>query len=593
MSARGGRWAAVALLLAQALLAQALLAQALLAQALLTACHDAPAPSVPPSASPSVLPSVPVSPAVPPGPGTPGDAGMRTVLEDSFVRDGARGYFVDAAARSPAFSLYTSAWNLRLAEATGAGTDGLAPGSVAAWIGPALDGRAPEGLPPVAQLDLAVGMLQQLGAPIDRDRVARTLAELYRADRYAASGTVPDGDWGSTALAVGVAVRLGVPVPSQVVAATAAALADRGLPLGATVAALITAAALHDRLDAGAAALAAARVRETAAVLAAQPPDMSVPAGGPDAADLSLAYQLGAAARRLGAGDLRPPVRCFTRPDDAPADPQVRFYAHELGCAAAGEVVPTAHSRAGWPTVQAARAAVAASAAGARLAATSGVLDRYAPALRRQLAEVWLPRPGPDPTEPANLAVLADVLGAAGPGDVTDAQLRAAASDDVRLLLCLLRRRLARAGPPGRAAVADAVAAARTRAAPPSLWRAAWLAVAGELLADPALGEAARREAAALRLADGIYAAAPGRPPTIGASSVGVWLVPPDGDTLAAWSRAGLCGTGGCAALVATPASVAAASTAPDATGPAGLRDLAAVAACARQRCRDAFPIAF
>ncbi|MFD5586079.1 hypothetical protein ACFWII_20015 [Streptomyces sp. NPDC127063] len=548
---------------------------------------DTPRPGGPPAAQ-AVAPAVRVD--------------ARELLRDAWVTDGRRGYFVDgadSAAASP-FSLYETAWRLRLAARSGQDPHRLVDaGRLRRWTAAAERGRLDgSGLPAVAQVDLAVDALLTSGGTVDRAAVSATLEALRSGGGYRTAPAADRTDPGSTAVAVRVLTRLGLPVPEPVRAAVprdlaalpGAAAAD--VP-GRVVPVLQTAAALGVT---GADRARAARLAEAA--------QASLARLDADAVRLSAEGALREAAGRLGAH--LPPFDAATcdgrvlpdggvgLPGARESDPQATYWALTLGCSAVRAPAPGAHSRAGWPGEQAREGALGASAAAVAVARSTGTTAEFAAPLARQVREVWLPRtarPAPyDTAELVDRVDLRQIARALGPAVAADVARRlpapavsgVPATDDARLLLSTLDARgdvtaekaLCAAGSPLRASAAG-------RAAGGSLVRAAWLAAAAETCHDPALRARAVATARTARLADAVYRAGSG--PSFEASVIGTWIERPRTDAAAAWERAGLCRADRCAE---TPAALRAADHVP-------LRTLAALLTARTGHYDTLFPLAF
>ncbi|GHD90572.1 hypothetical protein [Streptomyces naganishii] len=493
----------------------------------------------------------------------------RELLRDSWVTDGRRGWFVDGAAsadRSP-FSLYETAWRLRLA-ALNPGRPAVDPERLRLWARPAERGRSDSsGLPPVAQIDLAVDALLTAGGTADRADVGRALEALRQGGGYRTAPSAARTDPGSTAVAVRVLTRLGLPVPVPVRQADAAALErlsarEAATAPGEVVPVLQTAALLGatgaDRTRAAALATAAARA------LSAYPVE-----------PVRLAWEgvLRDAAPRLGARlPAFPAAACdghvlpdggIGLPGARQGDPQATYWALRLGCSAVRVPAAGAHSRAGWPAGQTGQTALSATAAALALARGTGRSAEFAGPLARQVREVWLPRerrPAPYDTarlvDRVDLRLVARALGGALAREV-DRGLPAPsvrgvrAADDARLLLTALdagdspaaRRTVCATGSPLRAAPAAGGGA--------SIVRATRLAAAAGLCHDPALARRARAEAAAVRAGTALYRS--GTALSFEASVMGTWIERPRADAVTAWTRAGLCEGDLCAETPARP----------------------------------------
>ncbi|MBT2467900.1 hypothetical protein J7E97_08430 [Streptomyces sp. ISL-66] len=524
------------------------------------------------------------------------------LLLDSWVSDGARGWFVDgaqSAANSP-FSLYETAWRLRLAARAGTPDVHVDPARLALWTGAAEEGRmASSGLPAVAQVGLAVDALHAAGGSADRERVARTLESLRTGGGYRTGPAVAAADPGSTAVAVRALTRLALPVPAPVREANRTALA-----------AMTTRDTAQNPNGAAALLQSAGMLRGSAEV----PPHTAelvtathraLTALGADPVRLVSEAALRAAADQLGVAlPAFDPAACagLVRPDGGIAlpgatrgDPQATSAALDLGCPGVRAPTAGAHSRAGWPAQQAAEGALGASAAAVALSGQTRSTTGFAPGLERQIREVWLPaaaaRKAPYDTaalvERVDLGLIAKALGDAVaraveetlPAPSTDGLKP---EDDARLLLTAIDARgtdrakslICEAGSPYR------TAAART-ATGHSVVRAAWLRAASETCEDPELARLAAAEAAARRVADGVYRA--GGDASFEASVLGVWAERPSADAVAGWTRAGLCSGDRCAE---TPAAL----TTSDHTS---LRTLAALGAARTGDYAALFPLAF
>ncbi|CAM5680331.1 hypothetical protein SAVIM338S_07309 [Streptomyces avidinii] len=524
------------------------------------------------------------------------------LLLDSWVGDGGRGWFVDgaqSAANSP-FSLYETAWRLRLAAQAGTPDVRVDPARLALWTGAAEEGRmASSGLPAVAQAGLAVDALLAAGGSADRDRVARTLESLRTGGGYRTGPSATAADPGSTAVAVRALTRLALPVPGPVREANRAALAaltarDTAQNPNAATALLQSAGMLRG---------AAAVPPHTAELVTAA--HRALTALGADPVRLVSEAALREAAGQLGVAlPALDPAACagLVRPDGGVAlpgatssDPQATSAALSLGCPGVRAPAAGPHSRAGWPAPQAAEGALGATAAAVALAAQDGSTARFAPALERQLREVWLPataaREAPYDTaalvERVDLRLIAKALGDASARTVagtlpppSTAGLKP--EDDARLLLTAID---AGATPGSNSLVCEPGSAFRTAAARTatghSVVRAAWLRAAADQCADPDLARRAATEAAAQRAADGVYRA--GQDPSFEASVLGVWAERPTTDAAAAWTRAGLCSGDRCAE---TPEALAESDHTP-------LRTLATLRAARTGTSTTLFPLAF
>ncbi|WP_189710573.1 hypothetical protein [Streptomyces anandii] len=523
----------------------------------------------------------------------------RELLRDSWVTDGRRGWFVDGAASTaqPPFSLYETAWRLRLT-ALHAARPAVDHERLRLWVRAAERGRLDSsGLPPVAQVDLAVDALLTSGGTADRADVGRTLEALRQGGGYRTAPSAARTDPGSTAVAVRVLSRLGLPVPEPVRQANSAAL--QAVPVreaatapGEVVPVLQTAALLGvtgaDRTRAAALATAAARA------LSAYPVE-----------PVRLAWEgaLRDAAPRLGARlPAFPAAACdghvlpdggIGLPGARQGDPQATYWALRLGCSAVRVPAAGAHSRAGWPAGQTDQTALSATAAALALARRTGQSAEFAGPLARQVREVWLPRerrPAPYDTarlvDRVDLRLVARALGGALAREVDRGlpapSLRGVrATDDARLLLTALdaadspaaRRTMCATGSPLRPAGAAGGGA--------SIVRAARLAAAADLCHDPALARRARAGAAAVRAGTALYRS--GTALSFEASVMGTWIERPRADAVTAWTRAGLCTGDLCAE---TPARLRTADHTP-------LRTLAALMAARAGDYGALFPVAF
>jgi hypothetical protein len=524
----------------------------------------------------------------------------RQLLRDSWVTDGRRGWFVDGAdspSGSP-FSLYETAWRLRTAALSGRVTRlGVAPGRLRAWVAPAERGRLDSsGLPAVAQVDLAVDALLSAGGRVGRTDVARTLESLRGGADYRTGPSAQRPDPGSTAVAVRVLTRLGLPVPEQVREGNSRALArlsaqDAAAEPGQVVSVLQTAAALGvtgaDRDHAAALAEAARRALARLDV---------------DPVRLAAESALRTAAGRFGARLPRfDPASCDGRvlrdggialPGAGQSDPQATYWALRLGCSAVRTPAAGAHSRAGWPTQQARESALSSSAAALAVARLTGQTAEFAAPLARQVREVWLPRvdrPAPydtaDLVDRVNLRLIARTLGGAVTGDI-GRRLPAPtlhgvrATDDARLLLSTLDAHGSATAEHALCADGSALRTAARRTGG-SIVRAAWLAAAADACHDPELRRHAVATARALRAGEAVYRA--GDAPSFEASVLGTWVERPRTDAAAAWARAGLCRGDRCAE---TPDRLRMADHTP-------LRTLAALLAARAGRLADLFPVSF
>ncbi|MER5915151.1 hypothetical protein ABT124_33010 [Streptomyces sp. NPDC001982] len=524
----------------------------------------------------------------------------RELLRDAWVTDGRRGWFVegaDSAAASP-FSLYETAWRLRLAARSGHDPRALAdPDRLRGWMRAAERGRlGSSGLPAVAQVDLAVDALLTAGGTVDRTDVARTLESLRTGGGYRTGPSAHTADPGGTAVAVRVLTRLELPVPEPVRAANSRALAG-----------------LSAR-DAAEAPGRAVPVLETAAALGVTGADRARAAGLAEAAQSALARldvdpvrlsseaALRAAASRLGARLPRfDPETCDGRvlrdggiglPGAGQSDPQATYWALRLGCSAVRAPAAGAHSQAGWPTAQARESALSASAAAVAVARSTGGTAEFAAPLARQVREVWLPRvarPAPYDTaelvDRVDLRQIARALGEDVTRDVARGlpapTLRGVPStDDARLLLSTLD---ARGSAPAQHALCAVGSPVRTSAGRSggSIVRAAWLAVAAEVCHDPGLRARAVATARAARVADAVYRV--GADPSFEASVLGTWIERPRTDAVAAWARGGLCRGDRCAE---TPDRLRTADHTP-------LRTLAVLLAARAGHYGELFPVSF
>jgi hypothetical protein len=338
------------------------------------------------------------------------------LLDDAWVSDGHRGFFIDGAgsARTPAFSLYETLWQLRLARRAGRDSDGVKPAQVQVWIGGALDGNLTAShLPSIAQIYYAVEILRQVGAPIDRPRVARALERLRSGGRYRSNVDSRTPDWGSTSLAMRICMTLGLPIPPAVAREAKEALAHletvTASDLGRAISLLEIAGQLRQRR-------VAPLLRAAAALLATV---------RPDAVWLSYRASLRGVATRLSVS--LPPIGddlCgavlnaeggVSLPGERSSDAQASFYASVLGCRVSLPASP--HARGGWPTPAAVAGSLAASTAAARVAARLGRLGSFASPLAAQVREHWLRQwlgaRNRKPEDEANLRILAPRISAA------------------------------------------------------------------------------------------------------------------------------------------------------------------------------------
>ncbi|MBO4258879.1 hypothetical protein [Streptomyces griseorubiginosus] len=545
-------------------------------------------------------------PAGTPGPDAVTPAAVRVdarqLLRDAWVTDGRRGYFVDGAdsATATPFSLYETAWRLRLAARSGQDPRRLVdPDRMRRWLTTAEQGRLDSsGLPAVAQLDLAVNALLTTGGTVDRTEVAHTLESLRTGGGYRTDPSARTPDAGATAVAVRTLTRLGLPVPGRVRAANSRSLSDLSTVRPADVAPdqvvplLQTAAALRvTGVDRERAARLAHAAEAALTRLGADPVRLASEGALRDAA--------GPLGVRLPGFD---PATCDGRvrrdggialPGGTQSDPQATYWALRLGCSAVRVPAPGAHSRAGWPTEQARESALSASAAAVAVAARSvGGVTEFAGPLARQLREMWLPRaarPAPYDTaelvDRVNLRQIGRALGPSSTHDV-DKGLPAPtprgvmATDDARLLLSTLD---ARDSTPARHALCSAGSTLRTAAARSggSLVRAAWLAAAADVCHDPGLRARAMETARTARVTTAVYRA--GADPSFEASVLGTWIERPRTDALTAWTHAGLCYGDRCAD---TPARLRTTDHTP-------LRTLAVLLAAKAGDYGALFPVAF
>ncbi|WP_371671448.1 hypothetical protein OG985_29795 [Streptomyces sp. NBC_00289] len=516
----------------------------------------------------------------------------RELLRDSWVTDGRYGWFVDgadtagrptAATRTPAatgttpatqtaaaagsvqsaFSLYETAWRLRIAALPGVRTRvHVDPDRLRLWAASAETGRLESsGLPALAQVDLAVDALLTAGGTVDRAGVARTLESLRDGGDYRTGLSARTPDPGGTAVAVRVLTRLELPVPEPVRTANSRALnalsaQDAAGAPGEVVPVLETAAALDvtgaDRDRAAALAEAAERALTR---LDVDPVRLAA-----EAALRTAAGRLGARLPRFAASACDGRVLSdggIGLPGAGRGDPQATYWALRLGCSAVRAPAPGAHSRAGWPSARARESALSASAAAMAVARTTGQTAEFSRPLARQVREVWLPRTdGPAPYDTAelvdrvNLRQLARALGGAVTRDVarnlpapTPRGIRPA--DDAGLLLSTLDARGSTAAEDALCAPGSPLRTASSRRTGGSILRAAWLAAAADLCHDPALRTRAVAVARARRTADAVYRA--GADPSFEASVLGTWIERPGTDAVAAWTRAGLCRGDRCA----------------------------------------------
>jgi hypothetical protein len=544
-------------------------------------------------------------PAGTPEPGAATPAAVRVdarqLLRDAWVTDGRRGYFVDGAdsATATPFSLYETAWRLRLAARSGQDPRRLVdPGRLRPWVTAAEQGRLDSsGLPAIAQIDLAVDALLTTGGTVDRGQVAHALESLRAGGGYRTAPSARTPDAGATAVAVRTLTRLRLPVPGPVRAADSRALADLSGRHTAVVPDQVVPVLQT------AAALGVTGVDRERAVRLARAAEGALSPMGADPVRLASEGALRDAAVALGARLPRfDPATCDGRvrrdggialPGGSRSDPQATYWALRLGCSAVRAPAPGAHSRAGWPTEQARESALSASAAAVAVAARSvGGVAGFAGPLARQVREVWLPRvarPAPyDTAELVDRVNLRQVAGALGPSVTDDVDkglptstLRGVkATDDARLLLGTLD---ARGSTPARHALCAARSPLRTAAARSggSLVRAAWLAAAADLCHDPGLRTRATETARTARVTAAVYRAGTG--PSFEASVLGTWIERPRTDALTAWARAGLCHGDRCAE---TPARLRATDHTP-------LRTLAVLLAARAGDYGGLFPVAF
>ncbi|MFC8131446.1 hypothetical protein [Streptomyces sp. NPDC057302] len=503
----------------------------------------------------------------------------RQLLLDSWVSDGKRGYFVDGArstAASP-FSLYETTWRLRTAKLAGSRGVHVQPDRMRPWASAAEQGLLESsGLPAIAQIDFAVEAQLAAGGSPGRARVARALEGLRSGDGYRTAGTAKAADPGSTAVAVRVLARLGLPVPAPVRTRAAdrlASLTPAGVTRdpGAAISLLQTAGALGLAPPPRTAALAAAAQRALAR-------------RGMDAVRLASEDALRTAAGQLGVQlPAFDPASCAAavRPDGGVAlpggtagDPQATYLALRLGCAGAKAPAPGAHSRMGWPGKEARQGALGSSAAAMAVAGRTGYTEPFAAQLASQLREVWLPaasrRKAPYDTGQlagrVNLRQLARTLGAplVRTVDARLPALRAAsipAGDEARLLLSALdlgasargRDRLCAPdsvlrtvkSPSAESSSGNGSSGKGSSGKNGSLTRAVRLAAVAGTCGDARLRQRAVRESGALRVGEGVYSS--GRGASFESSVAGVWITRPGTDAEAAWRRAGLCAGDRCA----------------------------------------------
>ncbi|MFD9307555.1 hypothetical protein ACFWCB_33585 [Streptomyces sp. NPDC060048] len=543
------------------------------------------------------------APSVAPAAAPPVDTDA--LLLDSWVSDGERGWFVDgaqSAANSP-FSLYETAWRLRLAEQAGTPDVRVEAARLTLWTAAAEEGRmASSGLPAVAQIALAVDARLTAGSGVDSDRVARTLESLRSGGGYRTGPSAAAADPGSTAVALRVLTRLGLPVPAPVREANRAALA--AMTASDTAANPNAAAALLQ--SAGILRGSTAVPPHTAELVTAT--HRALTALGADPVRLASEAALRGAAEQLGVPlPAFDPATCagLVRPDGgvalpgaARSDPQATSVALGLGCAGVRAPEAGAHSRAGWPAEQAAEGALSASAAAVALANGTGSLARFAPGLDRQVREVWLPaaagRGAPYDTaalvERVDLRLIGKVIGGAAAGEV-DRTLPAPSTegiksdDDARLLLSAIDLRGSTAAASlvceAGSVYRTAAAAASAPGAGHSVVRGAWLRAAAQECGDPELARQAAAEAAAQRVGEGVYRA--GENASFEASVLGLWAERPAADAVAGWTRAGLCSGDRCAE---TPQALNTADHTP-------LRTLAVLRAARTADFEALFPLAF
>ncbi|MGW6707975.1 hypothetical protein ACWGDE_24215 [Streptomyces sp. NPDC054956] len=531
------------------------------------------------------------------------------LLLDSWVGDGERGWFVDGAqsATNSPFSLYETAWRLRLAEQAGTPGVRVEADRIAPWTAAAEEGRmSSSGLPAVAQVALAVDARLAVGGEVDRDRVERTLESLRSGGGYRTGPNASAADPGSTAVALRALTRLALPVPAPVREANRGALA--ALTAGEAAANPNAAAALLQ--SAGLLRGSATVPAHTAELVTATHRALTGLAADP--VRLASESALRGAADQLGVSlPAFDPATCagLVRPDGGIAlpgadrsDPQATSVALGLGCAGVRAPAPGAHSRAGWPAEQAAEGALGASSAAVALANGTGSLARFAPGLERQVREVWLPaaagRKAPYDTaalvERVDLRLIGKALGGAAAGEV-DRTLPAPSTDglkpedDARLLLSAIDLRgsaaaeslVCAAGSVYRTAAARTAAAASAPGTGHSVVRGAWLRAAAQECEDPELARLAAAEAAAQRVGEGVYRA--GKDASFEASVLGLWAERPTTDAVSGWTRAGLCSGDRCAE---TPQALTTADHTP-------LRTLAALRAARTGTFEGLFPVAF
>ncbi|MEV2255651.1 hypothetical protein AB0I94_34720 [Streptomyces sp. NPDC050147] len=493
----------------------------------------------------------------------------RELLLDSWVSDGKRGYFVDGAqstASSP-FSLYETTWRLRTAKLAGSRGVHVEPDRMRPWVSAAEQGRLESsGLPDIAQIEFAVEAQLAAGGSPGRARVARALEGLRRGEGYRTASSAKAADQGSTAVAVRVLTRLGLPVPAPVRTRATGLLAsltpaDVTRDPGAAISLLQIAGTLDLTPPPRTAALAATAHRALAQH------DMDAVRLASEDALRTAAGQLGV---RLPAFD---PASCTAAvgpdggvalPGGTAGDPQATYLALRLGCAGAKAPAPGPHSRMGWPRKEARESALGSSAAAMEIAGRTGHTEPFAAGLARQVREIWLPAASRHkaPYDTAQLAVRVNLqqlvrrLGAPLVRTV-DARLPASsaaslpAGDEARLLLSALDLG---ASARGRDQLCAPGSALRSLKSPPgkgssgkggSLTRAARLAAVAQTCDDARLRQQAVREARASRVGEGVYSS--GKGASFESSVAGVWITRPAADIEAAWRRAGLCAGDRCA----------------------------------------------
>jgi hypothetical protein len=342
------------------------------------------------------------------------------IIAQSWATNGTQGYFIDLTSPpGSSMSLYDTAWWPLALGGDRRAREDLNSRLVASWVLPILYGSPGSngladtaGMPTLAVLENAVDLTTTLGIGFDKAVVARRFEALRVGNEYKSDASAQAGDWGSTALAVGLLQKLGMKPPAAVTTAIDAQLEES---LGSRQASQLFGYVIPmlSLMSGDQVKSAARQVRAQLAWITTQLPSMTPFERLVAATDLRHVIMLAGNrpwSQVIACRGLQTSSQGVTIVANSAVDPQATTDALEAGCLQKVNVPPWTSS--GWPNEEAYSDAVPASIAGIRIADALGASSQYRSLLVAQLENVWLPAP-PGNAQPdvAGVAMLSRILG--------------------------------------------------------------------------------------------------------------------------------------------------------------------------------------